>query len=108
MANNRNNNRNSYRIGAGCRVKRKAPSMQVERAIIQQLGEASLYLFRYYANKATEIWIDLLDDGRIGMSIGWGRRKVQHHRLRLQKAGWIMFETHTKDGIKYNHMVRRG
>ena len=77
--------------------------MKIERMIIQQLGESSLYLYRYYANKATEIWINLLDDTKVGNAIGWNARKVQYHRLKLQKSGWLMFETHIKDGVRYNH-----
>ena len=100
--------RNSYRIGAGCRVKRKSPTMRVERELVLTLGEASLYLYRYYSVKAVEIWIDLLDDAKIGTSIGWSRRKVQYHRLRLQKHGWIYFDSRVIDGVKHNHYVIYG
>jgi len=102
------NIRNSYRIGAGCRVKRKSPNMRIEREIASTIGEASLYLYRYYSVKATEIWIDLLDDTKVGRAIGWSKRKVQYHRLRLQEHGWIYFESRIIDGMKHNHYVIYG
>jgi len=82
--------------------------MRIEREIASTIGEASLYLYRYYSVKATEIWIDLLDDTKVGRAIGWSKRKVQYHRLRLQEHGWIYFESRIIDGMKHNHYVIYG
>ena len=68
------------------------PSRQEQIDIVKDTNEVSVYLYNYYVSIAKRPNMDLLDDSRIGQSIGWNSSKVKKNRLKLTNTGWIYFQ----------------
>jgi hypothetical protein len=81
--------------------KMTTPSRTEQLKLVKDLNEVALYLYTAYIDKAYMPGIDLLDDSKIGRSIGWTARKVKDNRLKLQKAGWIHFSKNIINGITF-------
>jgi hypothetical protein len=73
--------------------------------IVKELNESALYLFEYYVSAISSPVIDLLDDKVVGRTIGWTTRKTKDMRLRLAKAGYILFHSTVKDNVIYNTWI---
>ena len=81
--------------------KMMTPSRTEQLHLVRELNEVALYLYMAYIDKAYTPGVDLLDDTKVGKSIGWTSRKVKDNRLKLQKAGWIYFNKTSSKGITF-------
>ena len=81
--------------------KMMTPSRTEQKDLVAELNEVALYLYMAYIDKAYVAGIDLLDDAKVGKSIGWTARKVKDNRLKLQSKGWIYFNKTAAKGITF-------
>ena len=74
-----------------------------KRALIKEFNHSTTpaYLYDYYMGICQRPTWDLTDDSKVAKQTGLTVRTVRDTRLRLQKAGWIRFDTFTHGGIKY-------
>ena len=71
----------------------------IDREFNSKLTPSALYNY-YISISCIPMW-DLTNDAKIAKQLGHTERAVADTRRKLTKAGWILFEVHTYQGIKH-------
>lgn len=71
----------------------------IDREFKSKLTPSALYSY-YISISCIPMW-DLTNDAKIAKQLGHTERAVADTRRKLTKAGWILFEVHTYQGVKY-------
>lgn len=76
-------------------------SLQEQRALMREAGDAALILFQYLLYRAQtghtqhELTVTTLAD-----ALGWSEQKVKRTRTKLREAGWYLKRSFTYKGTK--------
>lgn len=76
-----------------------AETREIDKEFGTKLTPSALYNY-YISISQVPMW-DLTDDTKIARVLGHSVRSVADSRRKLTKAGWIKFEVHTHNSIKY-------
>ena len=71
----------------------------IDREFNSKLTPSALYNY-YISISCIPMW-DLTNDAKVAKQLGHSERVVAETRRKLTKAGWILFEVHTHQNIKY-------
>ena len=80
-----------------------AAMLEEGRAIIRECkgSTTAAYLYNYYVSICQVPSWDLTDDTRVAKQVGLTSRQVADNRRLLTKLGWVRFDTHKHNNVKY-------